>query len=194
MARLVQQEPITPLVCHLQPLAAAGVSTVLVAGGVGETLSIADCVIGVENFVLCDWTGRAQELAGPRPKDAPPWLTPGARVPCGPIQLSGKGRVRARDAHSVELGQDVLDLRCVEGVRDAAHARSIGQAVRMMAQAADGARSVAALLDALERCMDSDGPDGLCSRQGIIDGGLVRPTRWEIAAGLSRFRSLEVQK
>ena len=191
MASLVRQEPITPLVSHLQPLAAAGVSTILVAGGVGETLAVADCVIGVEDFGLRDWTERAQALAGPAPTDAPPWSTPQARIPAGPLRLSGKGRVRARDAHRVELGEDALDLRFVEGIRDASHARSVGEAIRVVGAAADGHRSVAALLDALEARLDAEGPDALCHRADVADGSLVRPTRCEIAAGLARVRSLE---
>lgn len=192
MAALVKHEPIVPLISHLQPLARSGVSTVLVAGGVGETLAVADWTIGVEEFCLQDWTAQARGIAGSAPTAAPDWATPAARVPAGPVRPSGKGRVRARDAHRVEFGQEELDLRFVEGIRDASHAASIGHALRVLGASADGTRSVAELLDGLEDRLEEAGTDTLSARPNVPDGTLVRPSRIEVAAALARLRSLRV--
>lgn len=200
MAALIAREPITPLLSRLPQLSAAGTSTVLVAGGVGDTLSIADRVIGLQDFVVHDWSDRARDLAGAPPPPPSPWEPPADRAPRTPLRPSGKGRVRARDPHRVEFGDELLDLRFLATLRDAAHAASVGQALRLLGSQVDGTRSVPALLDWLEQQLDEHGVDCLSPLRGgrrgpperVIDGALVRPTRAEVAAALARLRSLRV--
>lgn len=67
MRELIEKEPITPFTDRVQELyTSMGVSTILVIGGSGEYLGIADRVYLMDNFVLCDVSDRAKSLAQSR--------------------------------------------------------------------------------------------------------------------------------
>lgn len=63
MKELIQKEPITPFTDRVGELyRTQGVSTILVIGGSGEYLSVADRIYEMEEFAIRDVTGRAKEL------------------------------------------------------------------------------------------------------------------------------------
>ena len=83
-------------------------------------------------------------------------------------------------------------LTAVEQVLDGPHATSIGHAIRFLHdEIIDDKRNLAQLLDALESILDDEGVEVLSPRSFPI-GDLVRPRRHEVAAALSRVRTLEV--
>lgn len=179
-----RHEPITPLVQRIRQLVEAGTSTVIVIGGLADYVGIADTVLAMVDFLPTDVTEQAHALVPERP--APPGplaeLTP--RAP----RRRSVDRVRARDTRAVELDREEVVLTAVEQVLDAAHAASLGQAVRLLLEHADGRRPLPVLLDALERILDDEGVEAL-SPWRIPGGTLVRPRRHEVAATLSRLRS-----
>jgi hypothetical protein len=67
MKTLIKNEPITPFTDRVRELAAKGVSTVLVIGGSGEYLNVADRVYMMDEFTMSDVTERAKELAASAP-------------------------------------------------------------------------------------------------------------------------------
>jgi predicted ABC-class ATPase len=188
-----EAEPITPLVERIRELYEGwGLSTVLVVGGVGDFLAVADVVVAMLSYKATDVTERARELAGPLPQPPRPASRPGPRT----IERRGlePGKVRARDDRAVRYGDGEIDLTAVDQVRDTAHALSIGAALRFLHDellADRGALTLKKILAALDAILDDEGVEVLGDR-GYPDGGLVRPTRHEIAAALNRHRSLVV--
>ncbi len=180
------QEPITPFVRRVRQLAEHGVSTVLVIGGVGDYLAAADTVIAMASYRPSDVTGRAHELAPDRPRSPGPLPAIPARIP-RPDGLDG--RVRARDIRAVSLDREEIVLTAVEQVLDAAHAATLGHALRFLGELADGRRTLPQLLDALEAILDDEGVEALSPFDAPL-GTLIRPRRHEVAAALSRFRGL----
>ncbi|MEZ4323379.1 MAG: ABC-ATPase domain-containing protein [Myxococcota bacterium] len=179
------REPITPFVRRVRQLyAERGVSTVLVIGGVGDYLAAADRVIAMTDWLPSDVTGRARELAPDRP--SPPGPLPDM-APRRPRATGLNGRVRARDTRAVSLEREEIVLTAVEQVIDSAHAASLGHALRLLGELADGHRSVPQLLDALEAILDDEGVEALSPFEAP-PGTLVRPSRHEVAAALNRFR------
>ena len=72
MRELVSKEPITPVYRPGAPLRRSlGVSTVVVVGGVGDYLDVADRVILMEDYEPSDATPRAREVASKFPPRAP---------------------------------------------------------------------------------------------------------------------------
>jgi len=63
MKKLIQKEPITPFTDRVQELSAMGISTILVIGGSGEYLAVADQVFMMDEFLMSDVTAYAKELA-----------------------------------------------------------------------------------------------------------------------------------
>lgn len=70
MKKLIEHEPITPFTDIVRPLADEGVSTILVIGGSGEYLSVADKILMMDNFILSDATEKARKIAGYTPPRA----------------------------------------------------------------------------------------------------------------------------
>jgi len=62
MKALIQCEPITPFTDRVQELADNGISTVLVIGGSGEYLGVADHVYLMEEYRISDVTAHAREI------------------------------------------------------------------------------------------------------------------------------------
>jgi len=189
-------EPITPLVGRARQLwEDAGVSVVMVVGGVGDFLAVADRVVGMRAWQAVDLTLEAEAVAGPAPVPPGPWPAPLSRAPLPEgLTPSGRGRVRARDADRVDMGHDVLDLSAVEQVLDRAHAATLGHALRVLVSAdcVDGRATVSEALDALEAHLERGGLDALSPFDRPI-GDLVWPRRHEVAAALNRHRALRVR-
>jgi hypothetical protein len=71
MKALIEKEPITPFTDRVRELSGKGVSTILVIGGSGEYLSVADKIYRMDNFVMEDITNRAKEIAKPAEEPIP---------------------------------------------------------------------------------------------------------------------------
>ena len=73
MRELVRKEPISPFIDLVRPLRdSLGVSTVVVVGGVGDYLDVADLVIIMEDYEPLDATVRAREVRKEFPARIPP--------------------------------------------------------------------------------------------------------------------------
>ena len=192
MRRLIERErePITPLVERVRGISEVWkVSVILVVGGVGDFLSVADHVIAMDAFRCRDVTARAKEVAGAPPLAPTPLPSRDARV----VLQAGlaPGKIRARDDRAVQYGHSEVVLTAVEQVLDSAHAYTIGQALRFLHdELVDGKRTVGQLLQALDAILTDEGVEALSPR-GYPDGGLIHPRRHEVAAALNRLRSLQ---
>ncbi len=186
------KEPITPLVERVRQLSTErGVSLVMVVGGVGDYLAVADTVIAMEDWRARVVTARARSLAGPAPRVPGPLPTPDPRlVEPASLAPTGKGRVRARSDRGVSYGREEVDLLAVEQVLDAAHAASLGHALRLLAEL-PRPTPVPQALDALEAILRDEGLDAL-SPYGEPVGDIVQPRRHELAAALNRLRTLSI--
>ena len=194
MAALIgaEGEPITALVARIRQLGEAwGVSSMLVIGGVGDYLTVADTVVRMNHFQAEEVTAQAHALAGPPPPPPGPLLVPlPRRVAPASLGPPGRGRVRARDGRRVEHGDQEIDLRAVEQVLDGPHAASLGHALRLAAERFGAApMPLGGVLDRLDAVLMDEGPDALSPFEAPC-GGLVRPRRHEIAAALNRLRTL----
>lgn len=201
MQALVAQEhePITPFLDRARALYdRLGVSTVLVVGGSGDGFDIADTVIEMRGFGAADVTQAAREVAAQHPTGrtrapATPFEPPLGRVPIAASIDPRKGRrevhVEARGTDGVRFGTEDIDLRGVEPVIEASEARAIGYALVQCRDFMGQDVEVPAVLDALEAWLDEHGVGALGPR-----ANLARPRRFEVAAALSRLRSLRVKK
>jgi len=186
------REPITPLVERVRELSEShGISTLLVIGGVGDYLGVADRVIAMNQYIPEDVTTRAHALATARPEPANPFTPPPTRVP-EPRGLA-PGKIRVRDGRAIGYGDAEIDLTSVEQVLDRAHAYTLARALAFLhAELVDGRRTLAQLLAGLEAILDDEGVEAL-SPHAYPDGGLVRPRRHEVAAALNRLRTLRLR-
>ena len=193
------REPFTPLVDRIRDLHdALGVSAVLVLGGSGDYLDVADTVIGMDAFVPVDLTEPAREVArahptGRIPEGAAPLERPAPRR-LGPKSLppGRRGRdlrVRTFDPRRLGVGEVDLDLAAVEQLLLPTQLRTVAAALETLAREdALGRASLPELLATLEDELSRD-LDRVDRRE---PGDLAWVRRFELAAALNRLRTLEV--
>ncbi|MGO1319459.1 MAG: P-loop domain-containing protein [Galactobacter sp.] len=202
MRRLVTAEPITPFVERIDQLTAAGVSTVLVAGGSSAFLPHAATVISMDAYVPQDVTdaahaatqGAATECptaggADPLPRrvsralarDGLAPVTPHGKRPRPPA-AKGRGLIRMGEASLDATATGVVDQEQTEGV-----ARALA---RLEADAGSGtlAQDVGHLEDQLSR----EGLAALIAGQQH-PGQVGLPRAVDVAAAANRYRHLRIQ-
>lgn len=198
MQQLIAREPIVPFIDRVGELARdKSVSTVMVVGGAGDYLDVADTVILMEDYRAFDVTERASAIAAENPSDRRREAeTPfGALKPRRPVPASldpsrGKREVKImiRARHHMEFGTWPIDLSALEQLAARAQTRAIGEALVLVKHRfADGRRSMGELVRELDDIMETEGMDAL-TRQRRGDVAEVRGM--EIIAALNRLRSL----
>ncbi|MCS7176751.1 MAG: ABC-ATPase domain-containing protein [Candidatus Kapabacteria bacterium] len=200
-------EPITPFVDRVRELFERfRISTVLVMGGSGDYLDVADTVIMMREYCAEDVTEQARAVAaayptGRRRETPAPFerLRERALVPES-IDTSRGRREVSIDAKSTDLlviGTTPVELWAVEQLVDISQTRAIGYAIHTIAERyADGRKRLAELLDAAEQLMDTEALEALSpfARGGRHPGNLARPRRYEIAAALNRLRTVRMRQ
>lgn len=194
------KEPITPFIDRVRSLAEDGISTVLVLGGSGDYLDVADTVIMMDEYKPVDVTGRAREVAARFPtgrafEGGAAHLRVAGRVPVS-LGFARAGdrrstKTKARGTDAIMLGREEIDLRNVEQVVDPGQTRFIADALRYLeTHLLDGRSTVAELIGRLEQEVASRGMDVVAP---FIHGdySLARPI--EIAAALNRLRTIQMR-
>jgi len=194
-------EPITPFIDRVRALHRdLGVSTVLVIGGSGDYLDVADVVVRMRDYRPEDVTDRAREVASELPtgrtseSEEPPARPEPRRMAPGSIDPS-RGRrssyVKVPDDRTLLLGTETIDLASVEQLVLRSQTRAVGLALaRIASDAPDEARTIPEILDRVDRLLDEQGLDTL-SRRRL--GTTARFRRFELAAALDRLLTLRVE-
>ncbi len=202
MQRLVPKEgePITPFVDRVRELYEdRGVSCVLVLGGSGDYLDVADTVLRMTDYAPWDVTEEAKTVAAETPtgrateRKRP--LVASSRRSVQPASLdASRGRrtsyVRVPDDRTLIFGEESIDLAGVEQVVSRAQMRAIGQGLALVAERNPGVVDVATALDAIDDLIEGADLDVLDPR-GV--GDLAAFRRFELAAVLNRLRTLRVE-
>ncbi len=196
MQQLVRKEPITPLIDRVRELAERGTSVVLVTGGGGDYLEVADTVVLMEDYLPREAGEEARRAVaehstGRRTGRPEHPLAPTDRAPRpGSVDArgrKGKPRIRTRGPDRVQFGSEELDLSAVEQLADYGQARAIAGMLHEIGRRSDGARTVRTLVhEAVERARS----DGLTTVEDSPELAMPRPQ--EVAKALNRLRSLEV--
>ncbi len=197
MRELVRKEPISPFIDLVRPLRdSLGVSTVVVVGGVGDYLDVADLVILMEDYEPLDASARAREVRKEFPARIPSGAgkvrpPKGRRVRASSIDLR-RGRretARGKGLYTVELGREKVDLAYLEQLAESGQTEAIA---RMIGEFAAGRRSrgVEEIVREALASVERNGLDSLGSFRGH-PGELSLPRAQEVAAAINRIRSLE---
>ena len=193
-----EREPITPLVDRITALfRRRGVSTVMVMGGSGDYLDVADRVLLMDAYHLRDVTEEARRVVADQPRPLTgleDFAEPRQRVPepAPPRTRRGPVRTRAQGTSTLVLDREDIDISDVGGVTDPGQAEAIAYALRaLLEQRFDGASPLRECLDDLEALLDDEGLDALTDERER-PAFLVRPRMVDVAAAVSRYRKLEL--
>jgi predicted ABC-class ATPase len=199
MRELVRKEPISPFIDLVRPLyRSLGVSTVVVVGGVGDYLDVADRVILMEDYEPADVTPRAREVTSRFPPRVPLGdgeVRPprGRRVRASSIDLR-RGRhemARSRGLHTIELGRERVDLSYVEQLAEAGQTETMARLIGQFAAAGES-RGLGEVVEEALASVSERGLDCLGNFKGH-PGELSLPRAQELAAAINRIRSLEAR-
>lgn len=202
MQRLVARgdEPITVLLDRVRELRDRfATSLVLVMGGAGDYLDVADTVLRLTAYRVEEVTSEARRIAEGLPTDrrpeapepmAPPRdriVTPGSLTTANRY---GKRSVRAVATDRILLGTGEVDLRDVtDQLGELAQTATLALALERFAERADGRATVAELVGQLAAEIAEGGLDVLDDRRR---GTLAAVRAVDLAAALNRVRGLEV--
>ncbi len=194
-------EPITPFIDRAAQLhAELGVSTVLVLGGSGDYLDVADTVIAMREFQPLEVTAAARRIALDLPTRRRPqlsaWRPIGARVPVPESMDPSRGpravSVKAFSEERLLFGTEEVSLAAVEQIVEPAQVRGMAHALAWsLGGALDGRRT---LPEALALVMQALAERGLDAFQGEPTGELAAFRLHELAAFMGRLRSLRVRR
>lgn len=205
-----EREPITPFVDRVRALYRdRGVSTVLVTGGSGAFLDVADLVIAMDAYRASDLTARAREIAGEFPAGdevhpaesfgellehvpAAASANDGARGRHGGGRGGGRGGFRekpsrARGRGTIQRGREDLDVSALSQLVDPSQTEAIARILDSIDREADGRQSLNELVDRLVTRVERDGLDALAHHRGH-PGHLALPRRQEVQAAYHRER------
>lgn len=199
------REPITPLVDRVRWLyEEEGVSSVIVLGGSGDYLDVADTVVGMDAYRAVDLTDRAREVAEGFPTgritgEGAPAPAPGAsrggtgrRLGAGSLPAGRKGRdprVRVMEGRVVRVGDVRLELAALDQLPLPSQLNTVAAVLEAMGREPgweglglpEWARQVSAAL-----ASDLDRFDAR------IRGDLAEIRPFEVAAALNRLRGLTI--
>jgi len=193
-------EPITPFIDRVRELNRVhGVSSVLVLGGSGDYLDVADTVVAMKDYLPCEVSGEAKEVArslptGRKPEVAEPLGRLRPRIPLPSSLDPRRGRreesLKVLGSKGLVIGREEVDVSAVEQIVSWCQLRAIGRACLMAwRDHMDGTRSLQEVLDQVERRVRSEGLDVLDHRE---TGTLAAFRRFELAAALNRMRTLRI--
>ncbi|MFC7340362.1 ABC-ATPase domain-containing protein [Saccharopolyspora griseoalba] len=191
-------EPLTPFVDLIRPLHEThGVSTVLVMGGSGDYMDIADQVLMLDSYRARDVTERARELSAAAPTgrhhEGRGFAPVRHRVIDERSIPTGRVKVRARGTDALSLGESTVELRGIEQLVDPAQVTGIGLALVAAAERGviDGRASLAEILAAFAEDVARRGVDAVDER---FVGDFAVPRPLDLAAALNRLRALRVTR
>ncbi|MEZ9269022.1 P-loop domain-containing protein, partial [Vibrio splendidus] len=137
-------EPITPLVDRIGQLREEmDISTIVVMGGSGDYLDVADTVIQMHDYQAVDVTEKAQEVIAQHPtqrtnecETALETFVPRSlnRAALMNILTDGKFRVNAKGKESLRFGKEFADLSALEQLESTSEVNAIGWAWFQFAQ------------------------------------------------------------
>lgn len=190
-----EREPITPLVDRIRALhRERGISTLIVMGGSGDYLDVADQVLIMDSYRLVDATAQARQVCDSQPRvdtSLPDFPLPAQRLPQSPeAKRRGPSRTRALGTQRLVLDRHEVDVADVSGLVDEGQALAVAWALRaLLERHFDGRTSLSQALAQVAKRLDDVGLDALGEAHPAF---LVRPRLVDVGAAVNRLRSPQV--
>ncbi len=183
-------EPITPLVDRIGQLRdELDISTVIVMGGSGDYLDVANTVIQMHDYQAVDVTEKAKQVIAQHPtqrhnesEESLQTFRPRAlnRVALMNILTDGKFRVSAKGKDSLRFGKEFTDLSALEQIESADEVNAIGWLWFQLAQLPGWCNNPA---KEIEEMLSGEWHASLPKQ-----GDLAKPRTLDVMAALNRMR------
>ena len=208
------KEPITPFIDKIRQMYTDyGVSTILIMGGSGDYFDVADTVIAMADFQPQEVTAKAKAIAKQYATDRPaeggkqfgeiaPRLLlldinpsfgqqPRQSTEFNASEPQAK-RVspKVRDLDTIVFGKEDIDLSAVEQLVEVGQLKAIAAAMLYIQQEYPDETGIPKVLDRIMAVIKAEGFDRITA---FPQGNLVMFRRFELAAAINRWRSLQLK-
>lgn len=187
------EEPITPLVDRIGQLRDdLGVSTLVVMGGSGDYLDVADTVIQMHDYQPLDVTTKAREVIAQHPTqrrnecETPLATFKPRALHCATLQkllLEGKFRVSAKGLDALRFGKEFTELTALEQLQSSSEVNAIGWLWFQLAQLPGWTENPA---KAMSKMLEGDWYQAMPNH-----GDLAKPRIMDAMAALNRMRKAQ---
>jgi len=148
MKKLIEKEPITPFTDRVNGLVDMGISTILVIGGSGEYLAIADDIFMMDEFVMSEVTSTAKSLV-PTPENPPAhdnWNNNRTLTKSFSTYPEGMTRelLSVSDTGFIVIGDERIDIRSLHDIAAESQVNALAFILRYLAKGEES-------MDSLER-------------------------------------------
>lgn len=203
MKQLVKKEPITPFTDRVQQLfSETGISTILVIGGSGEYLEIADNVILMDEFTAYNFTSEAKAICnGSLESYIEDNLHPvnwyhNRKIMCkgftpypkeqGTEQLDVAGR------ETILIGDEKLDVRMLHGIISHPQLNALAYMLRFMeVKASEDIINIEEAVSTIYREIEAKGLDSVFPCIFLTERWLELPRKIELTAAINRMRNIK---
>ncbi len=190
MQKLVQKEPIIPLIDRLRELFARfGISSILVIGGAGDYLDVCDRVIVMENYVPLEKTEYAQKIAAEMPSGRNNSKIPRMdeiKIRILDTDSLRKEKIKTHGKETLRIGKETINTAFVEEFAEEGQLKTVGLAITNLI-ASSGKRNFPEIVKEAEDTLSERSINVLF--KGFIKPGFSMVRRFEIASVLNRMRS-----
>jgi len=192
-----EKEPITPFIDRVRELyERLGISTIMVVGGAGDYLDVADTVICMDSYIPKDYTQRAKEIA----EEMPSGRIEEARDPIDAdisrvilpetFTVKKSHKVKSKGLKEIQFGTETIDVSFVEQLVDDSQLRFIAEALKYLAQKRRPG-AIRKEIEAIDRLVREQGFDAMFNRYAF---GLAYARSFEVSSSLNRMRTLKVRR
>ncbi|MGR5178167.1 P-loop domain-containing protein [Vibrio parahaemolyticus] len=189
-------EPITPFVDRVGQLRdELDISTIIVMGGSGDYLDVADTVIQMHDYQALDVTSKAKQVILQHPSERqnecekPLELIPPRHVDCTHLQqllIDGKFRVSGKGGNSLRFGKEFIDVQALEQLESNSELNAIGWLLFQLAQQPGWSTHPP---KALSELMAADWSASMPN-----SGDLAKPRLVDVLATLNRLRAAKMRQ
>ncbi len=193
------EDPVVPFADRVRWLwEGLGVSVVMVAGGAGAMLGVADRVIRLRGYLSEDATRAAATVVAEHPEPGRPSPRPPAaarpRV-LGPETFAAvtEGehlRAKPRGPRALVVGAADVDLGAQSQLVEPGQLSALADMLPRAAAYADGRRTLAEVVREVEADVDRLGLGAISPWAGQVPGEYARPRGFELAAAINRVPGL----
>ncbi len=199
MKELIAKEPITPFTDRVRELHTdLGVSTILVIGGSGEYLSVADRVYMMEDYVIRNVTHSARRIGGDSPQDilAADWKQSRVLTSKGFTSYPdgmGSEKLIVSDMGIIAIGNERIDVRGLHDIITPRQLTALGFMLRYLeVRNADEKIDISSVVSKLYEEIERDGLDVVFSSYFTdCERFLDLPREIELRALISRMRGTD---
>ncbi len=187
------KEPITPFIDKVKKLYEEyKVSTIIVIGGCGDYLSVADTVISLENYKVFDRTKEAKEILSEFPLNRKIESNNFGKL--SKRKMSTKSlntnKIKIRGRKEILLGKEIIDLTFVEQILDEDQTRFISEVIKFLNKKFSSDMYIYDAIKNFEKLFNDKGFKAFLSKPS---GNLTFSRIFEIAAAINRYRRLLIK-